>query len=201
MTLDEGVGHAAQRRESRSSIASRAPSADTLIVGLGNPLRGDDGIGVRAIKSLVTEALPEGVKVVEGGTQGLGLVSLMEGWPRVILVDAANVGQPPGAFVRFTPQEVTLLGGEQRLSIHDAGLRDALLLAETLDLLPDEIIIYGMQPANLNWDDDLSPQVEAAMPALVRAILDELGASNPTPGDQKHRLSTSNPCPSTLTNE
>jgi hydrogenase maturation protease len=183
MTRDEGVGHAAQGCERSSSIASRAPSLDTLVVGLGNPLRGDDGIGVRAIKTLVAEALPEGVEVVEGGTQGLGLVSLMEGWPRVILVDAANVGQPPGGFVRFTPQEVHLLGGEQRLSIHNAGLRDALLLAETLDLLPDEIIIYGMQPANMDWDDDLSPHVEAAMPELVRAILDELGASIPTPGD------------------
>ena len=91
-------------------------------------------------------------------------------------VDAANVGQSPGEFVRFTPQEARLLGGDPHISIHNAGLRDALLLAETLDLLPDEIIIYGMQPANLDWDDNLSPQVEAAMPELVRSILCELGA-------------------------
>ena len=147
-----------------------------LIVGLGNPLRGDDGIGPCVVKMLMAEALPEAVKVVEGGTQGIGLVSLMEGWRRVILVDAANVGQPPGRFVRFTPQEIRLQGSEQRISIHNAGLRDALLLAERLELLPDETIIYGMQPANLDWDDRLSPQVEAAMPDLVRALLDELGA-------------------------
>jgi hydrogenase maturation protease len=125
---------------------------------------------------LVAKALPEGVEVVEGGTQGLGLVSLMEGWRRVILVDAANVGQPPGGFVRFTPQEARLMGSDQPSSVHNAGLREALLLAETLELLPDEIVIYGMQPANLDWDDGLSPQVEAAMPKMVRAILDELGA-------------------------
>ena len=182
MTLDEGMGYAGQERRSRPPIASHAPSPDTLIVGLGNPLRGDDGIGVRVIQTLVAEALPEGVEVVEGGTQGLGLVSLMEGWRRVILVDAANVGQPPGGFVRFTPQEARLLGSDQRISIHNAGLRDALLLAETLDLLPDEIIIYGMQPANLDWDDGLSPQVETAMPELVRAILDGLDAVSPEVG-------------------
>jgi hydrogenase maturation protease len=181
MTLDEGMRRAGQGREIRPSIAPHAPSPDTLIVGLGNPLRGDDGVGMRVIQTLMAETLPEGVEVVEGGTQGLGLVSLMEGWRRVILVDAANVGQPPGEFVRFTPQEARLLGGDQRLSIHNAGLRDALLLAETLDLLPDEIIIYGMQPANLDWDANLSPQVEATMPELVRAILDELGAGSPTP--------------------
>ena len=182
MTLAEGIRHAGQGRESRPSVASHAPSPDTLIVGLGNPLRGDDGIGVRVIQMLTARALPEGVEVADGGTQGLGLVSLMEGWRRVILVDAANVGRPPGGFVRFTPQEARLLGGDQQISIHNAGLRDALLLAETLELLPEEVIIYGMQPANLDWDADLSLQVETAMPELVRAILDELGAGSPTPG-------------------
>ena len=175
MTLDEGGRHAGQGGASRPSIASRLPSSDTLIVGLGNPLRGDDGIGIHVIQILMAETLPEGVQVVEGGTQGLGLVSLMEGRRRVILVDAANVGLSPGKFVRFTPQEARLLGGDSHISIHNAGLRDALLLAETLELLPDEIVIYGMQPANLDWDDGLSPQVEAAMPELVSAILDELG--------------------------
>jgi hydrogenase maturation protease len=175
MTLDEETGNAGQGSESKPSIASHAPSPDTLIVGLGNPLRGDDGIGIRVIQMLAAEALPESVEVVEGGTQGLGLVSLMEGWRRVILVDAANVGQRPGGFVRFTPQEARLLGSDGHISIHNAGLRDALLLAETLEILPDEIVIYGMQPANLDWDEDLSPQVEAAMPDLVRSILGELG--------------------------
>ena len=181
MTLDEGIRHTGQGHESRPSVTSHVPSPDTLIVGLGNPLRGDDGIGTRVIQMLVAETLPGGVEVVEGGTQGLGLVSLMEGWRRVILVDAANVGQPPGGFVRFTPQEARLLGGDQHISIHNAGLRDALLLAETLDLLPDEIVIYGMQPANIDWDSSLSPEVEATMPELVKAILDELGTGSPTP--------------------
>ena len=182
MTLDEGMRHAGQSGESSSSVASRAPSLDTLIVGLGNPLRGDDGIGARAIQMLLAETLPKGIEVVEGGTQGLGLVSLMEGWRRVILVDAANVDRAPGEFVRFTPQDARLLGEDQYISIHNAGLRDALLLAETLDLLPGEIVIYGMQPANLDWDDALSPEVEAAMPELVKSILDELAAGSATPG-------------------
>ena len=175
MTLDEGMGQAGQDSGSKPSATPHAPSPGTLIIGLGNPLRGDDGIGVRVVQMLADEALPEGVEVAEGGTLGLGLVSLMEGRRRVILVDAANVGQRPGGFVRFTPQEARLLGSDQHLSIHNAGLRDALLLAKTLEILPDEIVIYGMQPANLDWDDDLSPEVEAAMPDLVRSILGELG--------------------------
>jgi hydrogenase maturation protease len=139
-------------------------------------MRGDDGVGVRVTQMLMSKDLPDGVQVVDGGTRGLGLVSLMEGWQRVILVDAADVGRAPGRFVRFTPQETQLLGKDLHLSAHEAGLRDALLLAEALNLLPEEIVIYGVQPASLDWEDRLSPQVEATIPVLVGSILDELQA-------------------------
>ena len=161
---------------SRPHAISPASPKGTRVIGLGNPLRGDDGVGVRVTQMLMAEDLPESVQVLEGGTQGLGLVSLMEGWQRVILVDAADVGQAPGRFVRFTPQEARLLGDDLGISVHEAGLRDALLLGKALNLLPDEIIIYGVQPANLSWDDGLSPEVEAAIPLLVGSILDELQA-------------------------
>jgi hydrogenase maturation protease len=157
-------------------------------------MRGDDGIGMRVIQTLMAEALPQDVEVAEGGTKGLGLVNLMEGRRRVILVDAADVGLAPGRFVRFTTQEARLLGDDRPLSVHCAGLRDALLLGEALDLLPDEIVIYGVQPATLDWGDTLSPQVEAAVPGLVRSILDELDAD-------ARAVSTFSAHPSTRTNE
>jgi hydrogenase maturation protease len=153
-------------------------SSDTLVIGLGNPMRGDDGIGLRVIESLAGQALPDGVEVVDGGTQGLGIVNLMEGRQRVIMVDAANVGKAPGEFVCFTPAEARLLGDDQHLSVHSAGLRDALLLARVLQVLPDEVVIVGVQPAHLDWDDGLSPEVEAAIPQIVGRILDELGAGS-----------------------
>ena len=152
---------------------------DTLVIGLGNPLRGDDGVGVRVVQSLAEQRLPDRVEVVDGGTQGLELVNVMEGWPRVILVDAAHVGKMPGQFVRFTLDEARLLGDDRHLSIHAAGLRDALLLAQVLRVLPDEVVIYGVQPANLAWEDDLSPGVEAAIPQIVASILDELCPTGP----------------------
>jgi hydrogenase maturation protease len=151
-------------------------SSDTLVLGLGNPLRGDDGVGSRVVQSLAGQALPDGVEVVDCGTPGLGLVSLMEGRRRVIVVDAANVGRAPGEFVCFAPADARLLGDDAHLSIHDAGLRDALLLAEALQVLPGEVLIVGVQPAHLDWDDDLSPEVEAAVPRIVGCILDELEA-------------------------
>lgn len=145
--------------------------AETLIIGLGNPLRGDDGVGVRVVQALAQQTLPDGVEVVDGGTQGLGIIHLMEGRRRVILVDAADLGMTPGQFAHFTLDEAHLLGDDQHLSIHEAGVRDALLLARALDSLPDTVILLGVQPANVEWDSALSPEVEAALPALTEAIV------------------------------
>ncbi len=146
----------------------------TLVIGLGNPLRGDDGVGVRVIQELATQALPPHVQVLDGGTPGLGLINLMEGRQRVILIDAANVGQSPGQFVRFLLDEVQLLGYNQHMSIHAAGLRDALLLAQALEMLPPEVIIFGVQPSQLDWASGLSPEVEAVLPNLLAAVLSEV---------------------------
>jgi hydrogenase maturation protease len=143
-------------------------------------LRGDDGVGLRVTELLAAQRLPKDVEVVEGGTQGLGIVSLMEGRQRVILVDAADVHEAPGQFVRFTLDEVdllgesTLLGYERQLSVHSAGLRDALLLARALGVLPQEVVVFGVQPAKIEWESTLSPEVEAALPGLLAAILAEL---------------------------
>ena len=153
----------------------------TLVIGLGNSLRGDDGVGVRVAQILAAQALPDDVEVVDGGTQGLGIVNLMEGRQRVILVDAADVGIDSGEFVRFTLDEARLLGDDRHLSVHAAGLRDALLLAQALEVLPDEVVIFGVQPVNLEWDSTLSPQVEAALPSLVAAVLAEVAVSDQWP--------------------
>ena len=153
---------------------TRSPPLATVVIGLGNPLRADDGVGVRVARLLVEQTLPENVEVVDGGTQGLGLITLMEGRQRAILVDAANVGSSPGEFVRFTPDEARLQGDEAHLSVHAGGVRDALLLAQALKVLPDEVIILGVQPANLDWNSALSPEVEAALPSLVEAVLAEI---------------------------
>ena len=162
------------RRLPGEQVTDNITARETLVIGLGNPLRGDDGVGVRIVQALATLQLPGGVEVVDGGTLGLELVSLMEGWQRVILVDAANVGRSHGEFVRFGLDEARLLGSSEQISVHAAGLRDALLLAQVLGVLPEEVVIYGVQPAHLDWDAELSPEVEAAVPKIARCILEEL---------------------------
>jgi len=148
-----------------------------LILGLGNPLLGDEGIGVWVVEELKGLELPDGVVVVEGGTTGLGLIGLMEGYERVIIVDAADMGHPPGRVVRFTPLEVQLKTAEAPLSLHQIGLEEVLALAEALEVAPAELVIIGIQPSQVEVGAGLSPEVERAIPQIIRIILDELDAS------------------------
>ena len=151
----------------------------TLILGLGNPLRGDDGIGPRVIEEVTRRGLPEGVSSLDGGTAGLDLLNVLEGWKRVVVVDAADVGREPGQFVRFTPDQARFVEVEDSFSLHHAGLGAVLALAEVLGKTLPELTIFGVQPARVGWGQGLSPVVEAALPALTDAVLEESTGSSP----------------------
>jgi hydrogenase maturation protease len=145
-----------------------------LILGLGNLLLGDEGVGVRVAEELKGLELPDGVAVVEGGTGGLGLIGLMEGYQKVIIVDAADMGHPPGRVVRFTPLEAQLKTAEAPLSLHQVGLGEVLALAQALEVAPAELVIIGIQPSRLEGGAGLSPEVEGAIPQIINIIRDEL---------------------------
>ncbi len=148
-----------------------------LILGLGNPLLGDEGIGGRVVEELKKLQLPDGVSVVEGGTSGLGLIGLMEGHQRVIIVDAADMGHRPGSVIRFTPSEARFKIAEAPLSLHQIGLGEVLALSQALELAPAELVVIGIQPGQIEAGAGLSPEVEGAIPQIIRLILDELGAN------------------------
>ncbi|WP_305046353.1 hydrogenase maturation protease [Geoalkalibacter sp.] len=147
----------------------------TRIIGIGNPLMGDDGLGIAAVERLARLDLPKGVEVMDGGTGGLTLLHLMEGAARVLFIDAVEMGQPPGCIARFD------LGGvevaeQSALSLHESGLPQILALARELGPLP-EVILYGVQPARVAPALELSPRVAEALPALLARILGELAQS------------------------
>ena len=147
---------------------------NTVILGLGNALRGDDGVGPAVIEWLDGQELPPDVEAIDGGTAGLDIVSTLMGHERAIIVDAANVGRSSGEWVRFTPDVAQLKVNDTTLSLHSAGLAEALALSAALNVLPPTIIIYGVQPQNLDWSSQLSVEVQAAVTAVGQAILREL---------------------------
>jgi hydrogenase maturation protease len=146
----------------------------TVILGLGSSLRGDDGVGPAVIEWLDRQVLPPGVETIDGGTSGLDIVSLLMERERAIIVDAANVGRAPGEWVRFTPETAQLNDNAATLSLHSAGLAEALTLGAALNVLPPTIIIYGVQPQHLDWSAQLSDEVQAAVAEVGQAILAEL---------------------------
>ena len=161
----------------------------TLVLGVGNPLCGDDGVGARVIEMLAQpasisgRALPPGTCVQDAGLPGWGLPSWLEGWQRVFLVDAVDMGLEPGTWRRFCPEEVKYSLQDEALSqsefssLHQPDLACGLALAQALNLLPQELVIYGVQPADTTPGAPLSPQVNASLPQLVDQILDDISNS------------------------
>ena len=148
----------------------------TLILGLGNSLRGDDGAGPAVIAALSQMELPPQVELLDGGTPGLETVLLLQGYERVIIIDAADMGLAPGEWRRFTPDTAEIKSSENKLTgtLHAAGLAEALVLAAALDVLPERLLIFGIQPDRLIGLMDLSEPLKAALPHLIDALIEEI---------------------------
>jgi len=144
-----------------------------LILGVGNLLLGDEGVGIHAVRELEKRALPLHIDVVDGGTGGLNLLDLMRGYERVILVDAVDAEEEPGTILRFTPQEVSLQGQAFPLSLHQTEVLKVLELATYLGRPLPSIVIYGIQPQSMDWSTELSPALQAKLSKLVDAVLEE----------------------------
>lgn len=149
----------------------------TLLLGLGNPLRGDDGAGPAVIEWVRERGLPAGVTAIDAGTPGLDLVLTLADYDRAVIVDAAGLGRAPGSWARFTSERLLEDNGSG-LTLHAAGLADALRLGAALDQLPDHLVIFGVQPAQVDWSPGLSAGVAAAVPEVGRAVLNELGSQD-----------------------
>lgn len=149
----------------------------TLVLGLGNTIMSDDGIGPKVIDQLQQgDALPEDVALLDGGTLGLDLLPHLEGVQRLIIVDAVDIGKAPGTVVRLTGDEVPI-ALETKLSPHQMGMKDLLAVARLMGQLPEEIVLIGVQPACLEMDTELTPLVAAALPTLLAMVQAELAGA------------------------
>ncbi|HEY64929.1 MAG TPA: hydrogenase maturation protease [Caldilineae bacterium] len=152
----------------------------TLVLGLGNPILSDDGVGVRVAQALHAALPPDvPVDVKELGLGGLTLMEAMVGYDRVILIDALRrEGGEPGAVRRMTLKELRDLSPTQHsASPHDASLVTALEVGRRMGFsLPKEVIIYAIEAEKVtDFGEEMSPAVAAAVPRVVKAVLSELG--------------------------
>lgn len=142
-----------------------------LVLGIGNPLLGDDGFGVEVVRRLrQAGSLPPAAELLDGGTAGLALLPHLEGRSQILVVDAVDFGGRPGEIVRL-PAAAVPACADMKLSEHQVTFREVLGLMELLEVKPQEMLFIGVQPRSNRWGDALSPDVEAAIPA----VLDEIG--------------------------
>lgn len=144
-----------------------------LVLGLGNVLCGDDGVGPAAIHQLQRQyESPPNALVLDGGTLGLSLLPLLEDAETVLIVDAVRSDAPPGTFVRLDGDEVAP-AVRDRLSVHQVGVADLMDGLRLRGLEPSRMILLGLVPATMELCLGRSPAVEAAIPALVERIVEE----------------------------
>ena len=147
-----------------------------LILGLGNLLCTDDGVGAVAVHRLLrayTE--PEGALVLDGGTLGLSLLPHLMEADVAILVDAIRTDDPPGTFVRLDGEDVAPAVAA-RLSVHQVGVADLLDSARLLGRYPPRVILLGLVPASIALGVELTPAVATQLPVLVAAVVEEARA-------------------------
>jgi len=145
----------------------------TVVLGLGNILHSDDGVGARAAELLQSdERLPQDVAVIEGGTLGLELLNYLWDCSDLIVLDAVDVGEAPGTLIRMSGAELDKLPGNG--SVHHLGLTDLLVALRILAERRPRVSLLGIQPATTDWGMTLSPAVETALGPLTEAALSEL---------------------------
>ena len=144
-----------------------------LVLGIGNILLRDEGVGVRVVEAMRELPLPDDVELVDGGTSGADLVDLIADRRRLIVVDAIDAGSPPGSVFRLRPQDLVPEAGDS-ISLHQIGVVESLHIAGQLGCLPGETVILGIQPGAIEPGLTLTDALAAAVPRAVEAILAEV---------------------------
>lgn len=145
-----------------------------LVLGIGNTIMSDDGAGPRVVQRLRDEyRFPSGVSLLEGGTLGLDLLPWLEGISRLLIVDALETGKLPGTIVRLSGDEIPS-AFRTRLSPHQVGLQDLLAVAAFQGFNPEEMVLWGIQPASIEPGTELTEAVATQVDMLVENVLAEL---------------------------
>ena len=155
-----------------ADIDLEPPGCDVLVVGCGNLLRGDDGVGPVLIRHLWDRGVPEGAKLVDGGTAGMDVGFQMRGAKRVVIVDASATGVTPGTVYRMPGEELTDLPPLQGLHTHSFRWDHAIPFARWAlgDACPTDITVFLIEAADMAMGAELSEPVSTAMEQVIGLI-------------------------------
>jgi len=146
-----------------------------VVLGVGNILLSDEGIGVRTIEKLQRDfVLPPEVVVIDGGTTGMEMLEDLSNCDHIIILDAIRGGKSPASIIKLVGEQVPVFF-KTKLSPHQIGLSDVLATLAFIDKQPGGITVIGVEPVSLETGMALTPQVEACLPVLIKMVIEVLG--------------------------
>lgn len=152
----------------RAYAPRRHVTPSPLVLGMGNTLLGDDGVGIKIVSRLRDQPAFASAHFVDGGTMSFSLLGLVENAAAMLVIDAAELGESPGTVRIFKDDAMDrFLASSRRRSVHEVGLCDLQDMARLLGCLPDHRTLLCVQPGTIAWGEALSPPVAASFEAAV----------------------------------
>jgi hydrogenase maturation protease len=155
----------------KENDAERPPKI--VIIGVGNLLMKDEGIGIHAVQALQELDLPADIVTIDGGTSP-DLIAYTRAGDKMIIIDAAKAGGEPGTIYRFQPEDLAEVTGKLT-SAHEMGVEENLKLMSLTGNEPEEVVIIGVEPGDIDWGTELSPELQDKLPAIIDTVLKEAG--------------------------
>jgi hydrogenase maturation protease len=150
-----------------------APPQRIVILGVGNLLLSDEGVGVHVANRLMEMELPPGVEVIEGGTDGFRLMNVVTEADRLIVIDAVKGGASPGSIYRFDVKDAPSYPQVYKTSVHQIGILEVIHLSELVGRTPETTII-GIEPKSMAMGLELSPEISEKLPRIIELALKEV---------------------------
>ena len=151
-------------------VETRCP---VLVLGIGNILMTDEGVGVRVVEAMNGMDLPPGVELFDGATAGLDLLDVLAEREKVVVIDAMDCDAEPGSVFRLTPDDLVPAEGAE-MSAHDIGLMETLVLAGQIGIAPKQVVIFGIKPERVEAGLTLSASIAAVVPNVIDMVLAEV---------------------------
>ena len=156
-------------------MAETSVKAPILILGIGNILLRDEGVGVHTVRAMESTPLPDGVELLDGGTAGADLLDSISERDKLIVVDALDADVPPGTILRLAPEDLAA-DPSNSMSLHEFGIAATLRMARGLNCGPCQVTILAIKPQDTRCGLELSPEMRQWLPRIVEAVLREIAA-------------------------
>jgi hydrogenase maturation protease len=143
------------------------------VIGVGSRLRGDDAIGPLLIDALSRQTHSQ-IELVDAGSDALGILEYLEGREHVVVIDACQMGREAGSVVEFDAAEIDFVLKDDPISLHGLGLAESIKMAASLNMIPEDLKIIGIEPESIQFNGSLSIPVQRALKMAVDIVEDKL---------------------------